>query len=138
MFGTTETPIPTSRNRESDGGFDGSPSRPNTFSAAPTIQTETPRPPLRGFLLSRPSLNYLEDPRPDLKSAMTSSAHGQLTRLRDPPPVLSEFPFGQGTERFKIDVRPGSEGDEQGRHVMGDFHTAHARLFSASQLVVTQ
>jgi hypothetical protein len=41
-FGTTETPIPTSGNRESDGGFDGSPSRPNTFSAAPRIQTETP------------------------------------------------------------------------------------------------
>ena len=72
----------------------------------------------------------LEDFRSDLEPGVARSAPGQLTGFQDPPPVMSLPPLGHCSECFEIDMRPRSEGDEERRHVMGDIHTAHARLRS--------
>jgi hypothetical protein len=99
-----------------------------SLASTPSINDESPwfggGP--RGIL----SFSSLGDSRPELESSVAGSALGQLTGLSDPPPVLSQLPFGHGSKRYKIDMRPRSEGDEKRRHAMGDFHTAHARLFS--------
>ena len=75
-------------------------------------------------------LELLDNHRPDFDSGVTCACHRQLSGLSDPTPVSGQFPFGHDSKLFEVDVRPRSEGDEKRRHVMGDIHTAHARLFS--------
>jgi hypothetical protein len=101
MFGTRETLIPTGGIRESGQRVRWEPKPPQClFGGSHDPIGNPPATAPGGFYVST-LIELLGDSRPDLESGMTSSAHGQLTGLRNPPPAWASFHSGMARSAWR-------------------------------------